>query len=55
MITQKPLKSKVSITLDDDIIIEIRNLADNDDRNFSQYINRVLRSHVSEQKKLKKV
>lgn len=44
---QKPLKSKVSITLDDDIIKEIKELAEKDDRNFSQYINMVLRKHIN--------
>lgn len=43
----KPLKSKVSITLDDDIINEIKKLAENDDRSFSQYINLVLREYLS--------
>lgn len=49
----KPLKNKVSITLDSDVIEKIKELADEDDRSFSQYINIVLRKHVvaSEQKK----
>ncbi|MBQ8924450.1 MAG: ribbon-helix-helix protein, CopG family [Lachnospiraceae bacterium] len=42
----KPLKSKVSITLDADIIERIRELAENDDRSFSQYINLVLKEHI---------
>ena len=42
MNTQKPLKVKVSITLDEDVIHQIRALAETDDRNFSQYINLVL-------------
>lgn len=42
----RPLKEKVSITLDSDIIKEIKTLAYKDDRSFSQYINRVLRLHV---------
>lgn len=42
----KPLKSKVSITLDGDIIERIRKLADEDDRSFSQYINLVLKEHI---------
>lgn len=46
MNTQKPLKSKVSITLDEDVIIRIRELAEKDDRNFSQYINLVLKKHL---------
>lgn len=45
----KPLKLKVSITLDEDIINEIKKLAENDDRSFSQYVNLVLREYLSEQ------
>ena len=48
MNTQKPLKSKVSITLDEDVIRQIRELAESDDRNFSQYINLVLKKHIQE-------
>lgn len=51
MNNQKPLKTKVSITLDDDIIKELRKLAEKDDRNFSQYINMVLRQHIEGKKK----
>ncbi len=43
----KPLKTKVSITLDSDIIGEIKKLADEDDRSFSQYINMVLKDYLS--------
>jgi hypothetical protein len=43
----KPLKSKVSITLDEDIIEHVKKLAENDDRSFSQYINMVLKEWVS--------
>lgn len=39
----QPLKEKISITLDIPIIERIRDLAAADDRNVSQYINRVLR------------
>ena len=42
----KPLKNKVSITLDADIIDKIKELAEEDDRSFSQYINLVLREHI---------
>ena len=45
---QKPLKDKVSITLDTEIIQRIKELAEADDRNFSQYINLVLREHIKE-------
>ena len=46
MNTQKPLKSKVSITLDEEVIKRIKELAEADDRNFSQYINLVLKKHI---------
>ena len=42
----KPLKNKVSITLDADIIDRIKELTEEDDRSFSQYINLVLREHI---------
>lgn len=42
----KPLKNKVSITLDADIIDRTKELAEEDDRSFSQYINLVLREHI---------
>lgn len=44
----KPLKTKVSITLDDDIIKEIKKLSEEDDRSFSQYINLVLKEYLVE-------
>lgn len=44
----KPLKEKVSITLDGDVIEKIKDLAEDDDRSFSQYINMVLRKHIAE-------
>lgn len=43
----KPLKEKVCITLDDDIVREIKRLAEEDDRSFSQYINLILRKHIT--------
>ena len=43
----KPLKNKVSITLDEDLVERIRQLAETDDRSFSQYINLVLKDHVN--------
>ena len=44
----KPLKNKVSITLDSDIIEKIKLLAEKDDRSFSQYINLVLKEHLNQ-------
>lgn len=43
----KPLKQKVSITLDWDIIEKIKDLAEKDDRSFSQYINLILKKYLS--------
>ncbi len=39
----KPLKEKISITIDEDILAEIKRLAEADDRSLSQYINMVLK------------
>ena len=47
----KPLKEKVSITLDGDIIQQIKKLAEDDDRSFSQYINMVLKEYISKMDK----
>ena len=44
----KPLKEKVSITLDTDLLERIRYLAEYDDRSLSQYINLVLKKHLEE-------
>lgn len=43
----RPLKGKVSITLDEDIIEQIKILAEEDDRSFSQYINMILRERIT--------
>lgn len=45
---QKPLKQKISITLDSDIVEALKELADEDDRSLSQYINLVLKRHLAE-------
>ncbi len=42
----KPLKEKISITIDSDLLIKIKELAEEDDRSLSQYINLVLKKHV---------
>lgn len=44
----KPLKEKISITLDNDLLERIRYLAEYDDRSLSQYINLVLKKHLEE-------
>ncbi len=46
----RPLKEKVSITLDGDVVKEIRELAEKDDRSFSQFINKVLKEYVNKKK-----
>lgn len=47
----KPLKEKISITVDSDVLEKLKTEAANDDRALSQYINLVLRKHI---KKLEK-
>ncbi len=47
----KPLKSKVSITLDSDIIAQLKELAENDDRSFSQFINMILKEYLNQKNK----
>ena len=51
----KPLKNKVSITLDEDVIERIKQLAEDDDRSFSQYINMVLKEHLNSIEKKSKI
>ncbi len=43
----KPLKSKISIVLDEPILAEVRRLSEQDDRSLSSYINLVLRDHLA--------
>ena len=43
----KPLKEKVSITLDSDIVKVIKDLAEKDDRSFSQFVNKVLKEYAN--------
>ena len=47
----KPLKVKVSITLDETVVEKIRLLAEEDNRSFSQYINMVLKEHMEQKNK----
>ena len=44
----RPLKEKISITIDNDLLEELRKLAEEDDRSLSQLINRILKAYVSE-------
>lgn len=43
----KPLKTKISITLDDPVLERIKELAESDDRSVSSYINQILKAHLS--------
>ena len=51
MCSMKPLKIKVSITLDENIVNQIKELAEKDDRNFSQYINLILKEWINQHEK----
>ena len=42
----KPLKEKISITIDSDILEKLKKEAEDDDRSLSQYINLVLKEHL---------
>lgn len=42
----KPLKEKISITIDEDLLKKLRTLAENDERSLSQFINLVLKKYV---------
>ena len=44
----KPLKEKISITLDSDVLKEIKEEAEKDDRSLSQFINLILRKYIKE-------
>ncbi len=44
----KPLKERISITIDSDLLEAIREKAEEDDRSLSQYINLVLKKHLEE-------
>lgn len=42
----KPLKEKISITIDQDVLEKARIEAEKDDRSLSQYINLIIRDHL---------
>ena len=46
----KPLKNKISITLDSDIIEILKKEAEEDDRSFSQYINLIHKEYIRNKK-----
>ena len=46
----KPLKAKVSITIDNNIVEVLKTLAEEDDRSLSQYINLILKRYLKDMK-----
>ena len=44
----KPLKEKISITIDTDLLTKLREKAELDDRSLSSYINLILKKHLEE-------
>ena len=50
----KPLKERISITIDSDLLEKLREKADEDCRPLSQYIKLVLRKHVEQEEKKQK-
>jgi len=44
----KPLKDKISITIDQPTLEKLRILAESQDRSLSSYINLVLRDHLTQ-------
>ena len=50
----KPLKERISITIDSDLLEKLREKAEEDCRPLSQYINLILRDHIRKQEKSQK-
>lgn len=46
----KPLKEKISITIDTDLLNELKTEAEKDERSLSQYINLILRKYIKDKK-----
>ena len=44
----RPLKEKISITIDNDVLTRLKIEAEKDDRSLSQYINIILKEYVKE-------
>lgn len=49
----KPLKDRISITIDGDVLKKIKDKAEYDGRSLSQYINLVLKKHLEEEENKK--
>ena len=48
MIILNPLKEKISITIDNDVLAKLKEKAEYDDRSLSQYINLILKRHIKD-------
>lgn len=46
----RPLKEKISITIDWDLLAQLRQRAEQDDRSLSQYINLLLKAQLEIEK-----
>ena len=46
----KPLKKKISITIDENLLEVLRELAEKDDRSLSQFINLILKKYIETKK-----
>ena len=44
----RPLKEKISITIDGDLLEKLRVCTEEDDRSLSQYINMILKDHMKQ-------
>ena len=42
----KPLKEKISITIDNDLLVKLKEKAEKDDRSLSQFINIILKDYI---------
>ena len=42
----KPLKEKISITIDNDVLEKLKQKAEEDDRSLSQFINLILKDYL---------
>ncbi len=47
----RPLKEKISITVDSDILAKLRTIAEYDDRSLSQCINIILKRYIEAKEK----
>lgn len=46
----KPLKEKISITIDTDLLKDLKAEAEKDERSLSQYINLILKKYIKDKK-----